>query len=530
MKAKKFVKIVLFKQFSYHKMSLNNPFVVGNLSVLGSIQFSDQSIQSSSNTNLTDRVLGITRDSLNGITSINSDNFVVEKTVSVNEKLTTPNILLQNATFMNDYDGNGLPIIQSKGFSDELRQKLLTAKDTIDAIIPDIIEPPLKKAKLNSAEFVSNSNAISINDFSINIENLNGTSLTTLEPNFFNIRSGATQNATIYLDLDGNLLLNCESGNFIFNQNVDFNDKNLINISSIWSSTSDDIDILAVGTRKINFHTAGNQRMSINEFGIINFPIGSINTSTGVITASLSGVSSHADNVKITSSDTATTCFPILASSTGTGYKNLLMDDSLTPLNYTPSSGNLTCNTVTSTLLGYASQLYYTSDNTSGTYYIPFVKTGTSGGKVTFIDDATGPLTYNPSTSTLTATTFSGSATNANNVNITTTTTTNATHYINFSAVTTGNNPVRADTSLMYNPSTNTITTERVDATIGVRTPIIQNATGDVTLQANTTGVGGKIIFTGGTDLISATTGGNSGNHLSITINGTAYKIALLLP
>ncbi len=42
-----------------------------------------------------------------------------------------------------------------------------------------------------------------------------------------------------------------------------------------------------------------------------------------------------------------------------------------------------------------------TSDNTAGTYYIPFSKTtaGTEGGL--FIDDTTGPLTYNPSTATL---------------------------------------------------------------------------------------------------------------------------------
>jgi hypothetical protein len=43
-----------------------------------------------------------------------------------------------------------------------------------------------------------------------------------------------------------------------------------------------------------------------------------------------------------------------------------------------------------------------TSDNSSGTYYIPFSKTtaGTEGGL--FVDDTTGPLSYDPSTSSLT--------------------------------------------------------------------------------------------------------------------------------
>lgn len=42
-----------------------------------------------------------------------------------------------------------------------------------------------------------------------------------------------------------------------------------------------------------------------------------------------------------------------------------------------------------------------TSDNTNGTYFIPFVKTGSTGGKGLFIDDVSGPLTYNPSTAFL---------------------------------------------------------------------------------------------------------------------------------
>jgi hypothetical protein len=44
-----------------------------------------------------------------------------------------------------------------------------------------------------------------------------------------------------------------------------------------------------------------------------------------------------------------------------------------------------------------AANVYCTSDNTSGTYYIPFVKMGSSGNKPLFIDDTSGPLTYNAS-------------------------------------------------------------------------------------------------------------------------------------
>ena len=53
-------------------------------------------------------------------------------------------------------------------------------------------------------------------------------------------------------------------------------------------------------------------------------------------------------------------------------------------------------------------QLPFTSDNTSGTYFIPFSNPIISPtSNALYIDNATTPLTYNPSTSTLTATIFS---------------------------------------------------------------------------------------------------------------------------
>ena len=48
-----------------------------------------------------------------------------------------------------------------------------------------------------------------------------------------------------------------------------------------------------------------------------------------------------------------------------------------------------------------------TSDNTVGTYYIPFTKTTTATNNTLYIDDVTGPLNYNPSTGTLNATIIS---------------------------------------------------------------------------------------------------------------------------
>ena len=74
--------------------------------------------------------------------------------------------------------------------------------------------------------------------------------------------------------------------------------------------------------------------------------------------------------------------------------RTLTITDGTNSTTITPTSNNAT--TVTTT-----------SDNTAGTYYIPFVKTTASSNQQLFIDDTTGPLTYNPSNSTLTATLFS---------------------------------------------------------------------------------------------------------------------------
>lgn len=52
-------------------------------------------------------------------------------------------------------------------------------------------------------------------------------------------------------------------------------------------------------------------------------------------------------------------------------------------------------------------------------------------------------------------------------------------------------------------------------------------ANNNLNLQCNNVGVGGTISLTGGTGLLSATAGSNSGQHLRIFINGTPYKINL---
>ena len=89
-----------------------------------------------------------------------------------------------------------------------------------------------------------------------------------------------------------------------------------------------------------------------------------------------------------------------------------------TAITYPPTNANtlninnsivLTDGTITNTLSNVswsgtssnASAVNLTSDNTSGTYYIPFSKTITANTNLLYVDNVTGPLSYNPSTSSL---------------------------------------------------------------------------------------------------------------------------------
>ena len=73
-----------------------------------------------------------------------------------------------------------------------------------------------------------------------------------------------------------------------------------------------------------------------------------------------------------------------------------------------PSTNNITATSFTG-VASNASQVSLTIDNTNGTYYLPFSKTTSALNNSLFVDSATGPLSYNPSTSTLSATNFVGS-------------------------------------------------------------------------------------------------------------------------
>jgi len=107
----------------------------------------------------------------------------------------------------------------------------------------------------------------------------------------------------------------------------------------------------------------------------------------------------------------------------------------------------------------------YTTRNTTAnlTHYLNFSDSSSTG---TGAIQKTSGIECNPSTKTITATTFSGTATNATNISAPTTTT-NAIYYPVFVSTSSGNTPPQTATALKYNPSTSTLTSQIFFASTG---------------------------------------------------------------
>lgn len=149
------------------------------------------------------------------------------------------------------------------------------------------------------------------------------------------------------------------------------------------------------------------------------------------------------------------------------------------------------------------------TDTDNGSYYVTFVSSGTGVASAVRTDTN---LVYNPSTNTLTATTFSGNATtatsatsattattatNANNINISAITSTDtATSIVLVGAQSTGNQPPFIDSGLAYNANTDVLVVGGA-TTGGVTTGVVtttQITRSNNTIEINAGGGSGTVI------------------------------------
>ena len=224
------------------------------------------------------------------------------------------------------------------------------------------------------------------------------TTATSVTPYFLvgSSSSSTSNDATLYKNV--NVYVNPATGGIICN---DFNilNANSEGFNSAFSSLS-------------QFEFRNNSTSAPNTTVFYNN--NSVGATTAVLTltgdagsSTFTGLSAASTTVAVAVDNTATTYYPIFAS-TGAGQKSLLFDTTTTPLSYVPSTSTLTATTFVGAVTGLASSATTVAvavDNTGTTYYPIFASTG-AGQKSLLFDTTTTALSYVPSTSTLTATVF----------------------------------------------------------------------------------------------------------------------------
>jgi len=166
---------------------------------------------------------------------------------------------------------------------------------------------------------------------------------------------------------------------------------------------------------------SGDNNLFLGQYSGLNWATGASNVvmgdnaGGGSITSGSNNCFIGASTGTSVSSVSNSTC--IGAGSQASGNNQIILG---TSSETTYISGNLN---LTGTFTGTINNIKTTSDNSATTCYIPFSKTTAGNSTALYLDDTTSPLTYTPSTSTLTATTFSGAlsgnsttSTNATNI------------------------------------------------------------------------------------------------------------------
>jgi len=226
---------------------------------------------------------------------------------------------------------------------------------------------------------------------------------------------------------------------------------------------------------------------------------GNATTSTTASTSTNSNISLVSTGVYYPTFSTNTSGSQALLASAGLSFN--ATSSTLTTTNF---SGNAS----TATTSTNATNVGITSDNTSGTYYLPFVKTSGTGNKPLFIDDGTTALTYNPSTATLNLNTTASSANASLTLTDTSTSTGMALKLVNYSST----------DYIQFTP----LTSNAVSLTFGGVVPTTPNNWTSITFISNgnhtftsggnnqsiigLTGVQETLLTTQGTAIFSATT------------------------
>lgn len=423
--------------------------------------------------------------------------------------------LNSKVNYLNSVITTTIPVIESKITSLQVPSSPneLVVVDTI--IVADTYPAPHNTTTINPTQIVvddlaSNSNTISNSQISITAGGTNEVVLRPVDLNF-NDSTGAIASYR----LDGATVSNVGGYvSFLYPSELRFTATISTNQSFLranaliftdgittntldknnWSGNINSVNTVANLTHYLGFFDSsgtGNGKPQ-KTIGLTCNP--STNTITATIFNGNATSSSTAVGVNITSDNTAGSYFlPFSKTSTATG-NSLFIDNTTTPLTYDPSTSTVNATNFSGTSTN-SNNVLLTSDNTSGTYYIPFSK-NTAGINALFIDDVTGPLTYNPSTSNLTSSLFSGNSIWGTNQNTSTFTGTTLT----VSGALSGTSISVRNSSVIITGGSNTISVLTLTGTLvnGIyKVGILNNGTGNLTVN---TGLGANIrtVYSGG--------------------------------
>jgi len=181
------------------------------------------------------------------------------------------------------------------------------------------------------------------------------------------------------------------------------------------STSFDNVDIQHGNYMRFSNTTGGNQRIVLHNDITNSEPYMEIRNSNSTTLSTLNGTSltftagattntlnaqQWSGNIQTVNTSANLTHYLNFSDSSGTGYGK---PQKTSGIFCNPSTNTITATTFSGSLNGNASSssaVSLTSDDTPGSYFLPFSKTISSNSAL-FIDNTTTPLTYNPHTSTL---------------------------------------------------------------------------------------------------------------------------------
>ena len=177
-------------------------------------------------------------------------------------------------------------------------------------------------------------------------------------------------------------------------------------------------------------------------------------------------------------------------------------------------TGNVIGNASTSTT---TSSLTLTNDTSNGNYFLTFSKNSAGSNLPIYINTSSNIITYNPSTGTLVVPSVTANLTGAASQVVVNTVSTNTNYNIMMTTASSGNVAIDATNSLLYNPSTQNLTTGSITGNIIYNNTFTSLGSGWNSVNFFTASNGASIWNYSG--VISATTNFLSINKFFLNLN-----------